>query len=160
MLRAITVSKNKLSSEIATQTYFINERNFNLPVVSIVTTPANLTNNLIGIYVQGTNGITGNGMDTPANWNMDWDRPANFELYDKNRQQQLNQELDIAIAGGWTRKNGQKSLKIQPKKKFGNNRLLYDFFEATKPGNKYKDILLRNSGNDFYYSMMRDAVAF
>ena len=159
VLRAITVSKNKLSSEIATQTYFINERNFNLPVVSIVTTPANLTNNLIGIYVQGTNGITGNGMDTPANWNMDWDRPANFELYDKNRQQQLNQELDIAIAGGWTRKNGQKSLKIQPKKKFGNNRLLYDFFEATKPGNKYKDILLRNSGNDFYYSMMRDAVA-
>lgn len=159
VVRAITVSKNKLTSEIATQTFFINERNFNLPVVSIVTTPANLTNNLIGIYVQGTNGITGNGMDTPANWNMDWDRPANFEFFDKNKQQHLNQEVDIAIAGGWTRKNGQKSLKIQPKKKFGNNRLNYDFFEATKPGNKYKSILLRNSGNDFYYSMMRDAVA-
>lgn len=29
----------------------------------------NLTDNTIGIYVQGTNGITGNGMNTPANWN-------------------------------------------------------------------------------------------
>ena len=156
IVRAKTFSAGKLSSDIVTETFFVNERNFNLPVVSISTTQANLTDNTIGIYVQGTNGITGNGMSSPANWNQDWSRPANFELFDTTKTQQLNQELDIAISGGWTRMNGQKSLKISPKKKFGNNRLYYDFFQATKPNQKYKDIVMRNSGNDFAYSMMRD----
>jgi hypothetical protein len=157
VIRAKSFSANKLSSNIVTATYFIGERNFKLPVVSIVTTPANLTDNTIGIYVQGTNGLTGNGMSTPANWNQDWDRPVNFELFDSTRTSQLNQEVDINIAGGWTRMNGQKSIKINSKKKFGNNRLSYDFFPMSKPRLKFKSILLRNSGNDFSNTMMRDA---
>ena len=156
ILRAKTFSAGKLSSDVVTTTYFINERDFNLPVVSIVTEQANLTDNTIGIYVQGTNGLTGNGMTTPANWNQDWDRPANFELFDTTHVSKLNQELNISIAGGWTRMNGQKSLKINPSKKFGENKLDYDIFAATKPNMKYKSILYRNSGNDFRYSMMRD----
>jgi hypothetical protein len=157
VIRAKCFSAKKLSSNIVTSTFFIGERNFKLPVVSIVTTPANLTDNTIGIYVQGTNGLTGNGMSSPANWNQDWDRPVNFELFDTIRTIRLNQELDVNVAGGWTRMNGQKSLKINSKKKFGNNRLAYDFFPMTKPNQKYKSILLRNSGNDFQYTMMRDA---
>lgn len=156
VLRAKTFSAGKLSSDIKSTTYLLNERNFKLPVVSIITEPANLTDNTTGIYVQGTNGITGNGMNTPANWNQDWDRPANFELYDTTFVNRLNQELDISIAGGWTRMRPQKSLKIEPRKKFGNNKLDYDIFAASKPNQKYKSILFRNSGNDFEYSMLRD----
>ena len=157
VIRAKCFSAKKLSSNIVSSTFFIGERNFKLPVVSIVTTPANLTDNTIGIYVVGTNGLTGNGMNTPANWNQDWDRPVNFELFDTTRTSRLNQEVDVNIAGGWTRMNGQKSMKIDAKKKFGENRLAYDFFPMTKPNQKYKSILFRNSGNDFLYSMMRDA---
>lgn len=156
VIRAKCISAGKLSSDIATATYFINERNFKLPVVSIVTEQKNLTDNTIGIYVQGTNGITGNGMNTPANWNQDWDRPANFELFDSTRTLRLNQELDIKIAGGWTRMNAQKSLKINPRKKHEDNMLRYDFFASTKPNMKYRSFLLRNSGNDFDHSMLRD----
>ncbi len=155
IIRAKCFSAQKLSSDIATATYFINERNFKLPVVSIVTEQKNLTDNTIGIYVQGTNGIVGNGMSSPANWNQDWDRPANFELFDSTRTLRLNQELDIKIAGGWTRMNAQKSLKINPRKKHEDNMLRYDFFAATKPGMKYRSFLLRNSGNDFDHSMLR-----
>jgi len=155
--RAKTFAKNKLSSDISTSTYFIGERNFQLPVVSIVTSQKNLTDNTTGIYVAGTNGLTGNGMNTPANWNQDWDRPVNFELFDTTNVARLNQELDISISGGWSRMNNQKSLKISPRKKFGDNQLQYDIFASTKPNHKYKGIQLRNSGNDFYYSMMRDA---
>ena len=155
-IRAKTFSKNKLSSDIATATYFINERNFSLPVVSIVTEQANLTDNTIGIYTTGTNGLVGNGSNTPVNWNQDWDRPANFELFDKTKTSRLNQELDISITGGWSRGNNQKSLKISPRNKFGDNQLRYDIFAASKSNHKYKDIQLRNSGNDFFYSMMRD----
>lgn len=155
-IRAKTFNKNKLSSDIATATFFINERNFSLPVVSIVTEQANLTDNTIGIYTTGTNGLVGNGSNTPVNWNQDWDRPANFELFDKTKTSRLNQELDISITGGWSRGNNQKSLKISPRNKFGDNELRYDIFAASKPNHKYKDIQLRNSGNDFFYSMMRD----
>jgi hypothetical protein len=157
VIRAKCFSAKKLSSNIVSSTFFIGERNFKLPVVSISTTPANLTDKTIGIYVVGTNGLTGNGMSTPANWNQDWDRPVNFELFDTTRTSRLNQEVDINIAGGWSRMNDQKSIKINAKKKFGENRLAYDFFPMTKPNLKYKSILLRNSGNDFQYTMMRDA---
>ena len=156
IVRAKTFSATKLSSDIVTATYFVNERNFKLPVVSIVTEKKNLTDNKIGIYVEGTNGIIGNGMNTPANWNQPWSRPSNFELYDTTFTERLNQELDIQIAGGWTRMQGQKSLKINPKNKFGDKLLRYDIFAASKPSMKYKSILFRNSGNDFDYSMMRD----
>lgn len=156
IFRARTFSPGKLPSQVVTATFFLNERNFKLPVVSIVTEQKNLTDNTIGIYVEGTNGITGNGMDRPANWNQDWWRPANFELYDTTFTARLNQELDIQIAGGWTRMNKQKSLKINPRNKYGDNLLRYDIFAATKPNMKYRSILLRNSGNDFDHSMMRD----
>jgi len=155
-IRAKTFSAGKLSSDIATKSFFIAERNFNLPVVSIITEQANLTDNTIGIYCDGTNGIPGNGQ--PArNYNQDWDRPVNYELYDTTGVSRLNQEVDITILGGWTRANGQKSIAIKPKKKFGENRLRYDVFAATKPNRNYKDIQMRNSGNDFGGCMMRDA---
>jgi len=157
MIRARTFSGNKLPSDISTMTYFIRERNFNLPVVSIVTEPKNLFDNTIGIYTVGTNGIPGNGTDSPTNCNQPWDRPANVELFDVSGTTCLNQELDICLSGGWTRNmNPQKSLQINPKKKFGNNKLDYDVFSESKPGHKYKSIQFRSSGNDFYYSMMRD----
>jgi len=157
IIRAKAFGAGKLSSDVVTSTYLIGQRKFNLPVVSIVTPQAFLTDNTVGIYVTGTNGIPGNGTNSPANWNQDWDRPANFELFDTTNTVRLNQELDIQIAGGWTRTlNPQKSLHIQPKRKFNNNMLDYDIFAATKPNRRYKDIMLRNSGNDFGYSMLRD----
>lgn len=156
-IRAKCFSASKLPSDVVTSTFFIGERDFQLPVVSIITNQANLTDNTIGIYVAGTNGITGNGSNSPVNWNQDWDRPVNFELFDTANVCRLNQELDISISGGWSRLNAQKSLKISPRNKFGNNHLPYDIFAVNKPNRKYKDIQLRNSGNDFYYTMMRDA---
>ena len=156
IIRAKSFSSEKLSSDIVTSTFFIGERKISLPIVSIVTDNANLNDNMIGLYVKGSNGITGNGSDTPSNWNQDWDRPVNFELFDTAKIACLNQELDVSISGGWSRLNPQKSLKISPRKKFGDNKLAYDIFKASKPNLKYKDIQVRNSGNDFYYSMMRD----
>jgi hypothetical protein len=157
IFRAKTISYGKLSSDIATSTFFINQRDPGLPVVSIVTDNKNLFDNTIGIYCNGTNGITGNGQTTPRNFNQDWDRPVNFEMFDTTGLSVLNQEVDIKILGGWTRANSLKSLAISPKSKFGDNRLKYDFFAATKPNRKYKDIQMRNSGNDFGNTMMRDA---
>lgn len=156
VLRAVCLAVDCLPSDLLTATYFIGERNFDLPVVSLVADPLHLWDNMYGIYVDGINGIPGNGQSQPKNYNQDWSRPANFELIDTAGVQQVNQELDIAIAGGWTRANGLKSLKIQPRSKFGNNHLDYDFFPISKPSQLYKDIMLRNSGNDNGRTQMRD----
>jgi hypothetical protein len=158
VIRARTFCKGKLPSDIVTNTYFLNVRDFNLPVVSISTAQANLTDPKTGIYCDGdgTNGLIGNGQTVKRNYNQDWNRPINFELFDTTGVQKLNQEVDTKILGCWTRAYAEKSIAISPKKKFGDNQLRYDFFAATKPDRKYKDIQLRNSGNDFYYSMMRD----
>jgi hypothetical protein len=142
VVRACAFAADGIPSEVATSTYFINERNFSLPVVSISTDQKNLFDNQIGIYVSN-------------NVDRDWDRPANFELFDTLGVQQLSQELDIAISGGYSRTFPLKSLKISPRNKFGDKRLRYDFF-VSKSGNKYRDIQLRNSGNDFKYTMFRD----
>ena len=52
-IRAKSFSAGKLSSDIATVTYFIGERKINLPIVSIVTDNANLNDNTIGLYIAG-----------------------------------------------------------------------------------------------------------
>jgi len=158
VIRASTYSKGKLPSEIVSNSYFINLRDHNLPVVSISTTQANLTDPKTGIYCNGdgTNGLIGNGQTVKRNFNQDWNRPVNFELFDTTGVQRLNQEVDIKILGCWTRAYAAKSISISPKKKIGDSQLRYDFFAASKPNHQYKDIQIRNSGNDFSYSMMRD----
>jgi len=158
VVRARAFAEGKIASDISTATYLIGQREFNLPVVSLVTPTANLFDNTIGIYVQGTNGIVGCGDGNAYNWNQSWDRPANFELFDRQKISRLNQEVDIQTAGCASLTfNPQKSLHIQPKKKLGSNRLKYPIF-SSRPHLQYKDITLRNSGNDFKYSMMRDGM--
>ncbi|MDR0542229.1 MAG: CotH kinase family protein [Dysgonamonadaceae bacterium] len=160
-VRAIAVADNKLSSDIVTATYFVNERPFDLPVVSIVTDNKNLYDNLYGIYTVGTNGIkhpVQSCSNITANWFRDWDRPANFEIFDLSGRQVICQELDIAISGQCSRNQPQKGFKISPRNKFGDNQLRYDIF-SSKPGREYKDIQLRASGSEAGCSMMRDGLA-
>lgn len=146
-----------LPSATETQTYFINEHGFGLPVVSISTKPAYLNDNRIGIYVDGSNGIPGNCQGNPVNWNRDWDRHAVFEYFDKNGNRLFTQSVDISIAGGCSRGQAQKSLAIKARNKYGNNIMNYKFFD-TKSLNQFGGLLLRNSGNDFNITMFRDAL--
>ena len=156
-VRAISIVENKIPSNIVSTTYFVNERNFNLPVVSIFTDQKNLTDDMIGMYCDGKNGVYfGCSTNKIVNYARDWFRPANFEIFDADGQQVLNQELDININGGCTRRQDQKSLKIKPRKKFGDSQLRYDIFSTQKHEHEYKDILLRISGSDWDMSMMRD----
>ncbi len=147
MVRAKAIGSGMLSSDVVAATYFIDERKPEFRVVSIATDDRYLYNDTIGIYCDGTNGILGNLQKTPKNFNQDWDRPVSFEFFDEAGELQLNQELDIRILGGGSRDKELKSISLSPKKKFGENKLNYDFF-TTKPNHKYKDIMMRNGGND------------
>ena len=138
-----------LPSVVTTRSYILRDRDYYLPVVSVVTDPKNLYDNTIGAYVSGSNGKTANQDGTARNFNMEWDRPVNFEYIVNNDQEVINQMVDYAISGGWSRKYTPRPFKLKSAKQYGINELGYAFF-ADKPYNKYKNILMRNGGNDEY----------
>ena len=158
VLRARTYKKGCIPSEILTVTYIIEkERDITLPIISITTNPENLWSDTMGIYCVGTNGITGNGVSYNANWNCDWRRPANVEIINNPRDSYISQQCDISIGGGWSRSYPEKSIELNAEKKYeGRNSFDVRLF-AQKPYYRFKSINLRNSGNDFYSSMCRDA---
>ena len=140
--------EGKLPSQIVTRSYIYQDRDYTLPIISVVTDPINLYDDSLGVYVKGVNGRTGNGQSTPCNWNMDWDRPVNFEYITPDGGMVVNQEVDFAMCGGWSRAWTPHSFKLKAGKIYeGNNSIDYPFF-ADKPYLKHKTLQIRNGGND------------
>ncbi len=156
-LKAKAFLENYIPSKTEVKTYFINERGFTLPVVSLSLRPEYLTDNKIGIYVDGNNGVAGNCIDRPVNWNQDWHRHASFEYFDKSGSKFLDHEVDIRIGGACSRNNPQKSFAIKARDKYGRKTIDHEFF-TTKDMGSVGGLMLRNSGNDFWYTMFRDAL--
>ncbi len=139
-----------------TGTYLLNE-DITLPVVALATAPKNLWDDETGIYVTGTNGITGYCSDEPKNYNQDWERPVSFEYFLSGQKRILHADAGIKIFGGCSRGRPMKSLAIYRRNKYGGNDFNYPFFKEKNDLDYFKDIVLRNSGNDNTQSMMRDA---
>ncbi len=139
----------KLPSPVVTRTYILEDKSFPLPVMSITTDWRNLTSEDYGILVRGNgNGRPGNGQDAACNWNMDWERPVNFEYINEEGAMVINQETAMERCGGWSRAWTPYSFKIKAKKQYElQNYLPYDFF-ANKPYRKHKTLQMRNGGND------------
>ncbi|HEX7358118.1 MAG TPA: CotH kinase family protein, partial [Ignavibacteriaceae bacterium] len=60
------------------------------------------------------------------------------------------------IFGGWSRGNEQKSLALFARGQYGYNSLNYKLFDEL-PFTEYESFVLRNSGNDWTSTMLRDA---
>jgi hypothetical protein len=142
---------------IETATYLIGDT-FNLPVFSLVTDPVNLWDSVKGIYVEGTNGITGYCSDVPVNWNQDWERPVSFEFLGKSGTRKLFTDGGLKIHGGCSRTAPMKSLGYLSRNEYGSNEIRYPFFREKEDVTWFKDLIFRNSGNDFWYTMMRDGI--
>ena len=153
VLRAVAYLNDK-RTDIITNTY-VCDREYNLPVISLVTDTANLWNYSNGIYVKGCCADTIEPY-MGANYWRDWEKPANIEMYDENGEYCFNQKVGIAIFGGFSRMLPMKSLAIIARKKYGDNRFRYPIFKE-KDITKYKSFILRNSGGDFKRTHLRDA---
>ena len=139
-----------LSSPVVTRTFIKHDKDNNLPILSIATNPANLYSDEMGIFVKGTNGRAGLGVNTPCNWNMEWDRPVNFELLDSSGRPLINQEAEIRRCGGWSRGNTPFSFKIHAAMVFkGQNYFPCQCF-GDKPYYKYRTLQIRNGGNETF----------
>ncbi|MDR0232956.1 MAG: CotH kinase family protein [Dysgonamonadaceae bacterium] len=160
VVRAKLIHPDYLSDRSKVHTYIISTKDFPLPVISISTDPSYLWDDEFGIYCQGNGkyGVSGKGTNYPVNWNNDWRRPINFEYFPEGSNTSvLNQLGEFRIAGAWARANPQKPFIVYGNKRFGpNKRYDYDLFKE-KPNQEIKSFMVRNSGNDFWYTHFRDA---
>jgi hypothetical protein len=163
-INTTTVVKTKsfqdgsLPGETYANTYFLSEHKFTLPVVSLSVNSDYFYDNTYGIHVTGTNGISqiGNCRDR-ANFNQDWERAVYMEYFDETGVKKISQPVGVKIAGGCTRFFPQKTFAVFAREQYGKNDLEYPFFQQKPEITRFKSILLRNSGNDFNASHLRDA---
>ena len=154
VVRAKVFCDGWLSPRSVTQSYILFPRRLTLPVISITTNSKYLTDSKLGIYVDG------NSQSGKKNYEFNWRRPMNIELFDgEGKASVINQLCEARVMGGATRGEQLKSLAFYANKRFGTKHINYELFPDQRPGvNEFKSFALRNSGNDFNYLYMRDPI--
>jgi hypothetical protein len=156
IIKARIIESGKAFGKMITHTFFIREHPSTIPVVSVSTDPENLWDPRKGIYVVGTNGLEGFCYGK-TNWNQEWERSATFEYFSADGQKKISTDAGIKINGGCSRTNPQKSLGIYFRDKYGHDEIRYPLFDC-KNADRFKSIMLRNSGNDFNRTQLQDAM--
>ena len=177
ILRLCLIQNGYLPSPVVTRSYIFQNHDYYLPILSVCSQPKNFFDNKVGVFVKGSNGMSGNGQSTACNWNMDWERPVNMEYMVPERDNRggvryssvLNQEADLEISGGWTRAYGgatvdgmtwqaRSSFRLKTDKRYeGVNVIDYPVFPSKK-FNKYRCWQVRNGGNDTYARIKDPAI--
>jgi hypothetical protein len=155
ILRARAHETGKMPSAIITATYLIDE-SIQLPVVSLSTDPQNLWDYESGIYVMGPNAEP----DFPyhgANFWQDWEKPVHIEFFEKDGSPGFNVNAGVKITGGWSRGHPQKSLAIFIRRRYGQSELDYPLFPDMDI-TEFKAFVLRNGGNDWDGTLIRDGM--
>lgn len=177
ILRLCFIKEGFLPSPVVTRSYIYQNHNYYLPILSVVSESKNFFDDMVGVFIKGANGVSGNGQSSACNWNMDWERPVNMEYLvpetdengNINYSMVLNQELDLEICGGYTRAYGKatvddhywearSSFRLKTDKRYeGVSSIDYPVFPL-KPYNKYRCWQVRNGGNDTYARIKDPAV--
>ena len=154
VVRARVYQPGLLPGPVVTQTYLKDEP-FTLPVLSLVTDPPNLWDYETGIYVLGP-GAESQNPNYGANFWQDWEIPVDVALFEQDGQVALETQAGAAIFGGWSRAHAQKSIVFKARNRYGATDIPYPLF-PDKPYGAYGSFILRNSGNDWNTSQLRDA---
>ena len=151
IIKAAIFCEGYLTPDAITDVILFHPRKLTLPTVSLVVDSLDLYSSDYGI-------IELNNKETKYNWR----RPAQFTYFSSSGlNAKVNQICEIRVSGGWSRDNSQKSLIAYADKRFGSE----DWFEqafwpTTRPdARRAQSVSLRNSGNDFGNSFIRDGVA-
>mgnify|MGYP001229246378 CR=1 FL=1 len=110
---------------------------------------------------------------TPANYNQrgfEWERPVHIEFFEPGGKLAFAQNAGLRTAGGWSRANRQKSLRLYARKEYdeNNNTFNHEIFPGlvksinnSEPVTEFKRFMLRNGGNDnndWNATLLRDAL--
>ncbi len=157
MVKAVAVRNDGTKSKIATKSYFVDPNmntRYSLPVISIVTDRKNFFDNATGIYVN----------NNYLNKGEEWERPIHIEFFEKDGTLGFSQYAGVRINGNYTRNFPQKSLRLYAEGYDDADKFKYDIFPGLtkkvsgKSLKSFSTLVLRNSGNDWQYTMFRDAM--
>ena len=152
VVRAKLLSNKAVSPLSLTHSYiYYQQASENpLPVISITTNHEYLYNEEWGIL--------GVPMEDTEASNIEWRRPINIEYF-TDGEAIFNQVGETRVQGSWSRRYAQRSLAVYANKRFGEKRYNVTFWKDKPNVTKVKSFTLRNSGNDFLGSHIKDAFA-
>lgn len=156
VIRAIAQVGDK-TSNIFSHTYFIQEPETNIPVISISVNSKMLFDPVHGMFMKGTNAIDTLWKLPGANF---WSRneiPLNVELFEADGKCVYRSLSGFRLFGGMSRLFPQKSMAIVARKRYGQKRIKHRIF-GDGGLKKFKFLVLRNSGSDFGKTHFRDAL--
>lgn len=157
VVRSMAAGDQWLESEVTTQSYFVNDAH-ELAVVSIVTEPGLLFDEVTGIYEKGPNASA----EFPykgANFWQDTEIPATAQFFEPGGKLGFESGVGLSIFGNYSRGNDMKSLAVHFRNEYGDDHLDYALFPSRPELTSFDAFVLRNSGGDFGHTMFRDAFA-
>ena len=89
-----------------------------------------------------------------SNFWEDWERPIHFQILEQDGMN-FSADAGAKIFGGWSRAFPQKSISIFARGYIGPSNFEYELFPNTEITN-YEAFVIRNSGNDWESTMLRD----
>lgn len=156
-LRAAVINDFSVPGFSNSQSYFFNV-NHDLPIISIITDPDHFFDDYTGIYVNGAirHPSSGKDCDNGQNFWQDWEKPIHVSMINPDGTLAFEQNAGVKIFGGCSRTFAQKSLSLRFRKSYGKDGLDYKVFDDLDV-DKFYSLNLRNSGNDWNNTMMKDA---
>lgn len=158
---------NSQISETVTHVYFVNARNSTLPIINFTTDDEKLFGYEKGLFTAGSqfdnwrlnnpNQIS----DAYANANY-WASGSSSEIqvnliYFENKELKINQDAGLRNNGNGTRYLRNRPFRIYAKEAYGRKNFNHNFF-SNYDYNKFKRLILRNSGQDTERTLFRDAL--
>ncbi|NJC27566.1 CotH kinase family protein [Neolewinella antarctica] len=153
VIRARIFGPGKLPSAVQTQTYLVGV-DHDIDVVTLVTEPDNFFDGKTGIYVLGDD-YDGKFPYFDSNIWQDKEVPLHFSFIPKDGGEVFYQDLGTKVFGGYSRARSQRSLSLFARSRYGDGDMDYAFF-PNRSYDEYESLVLRNGGNDWLRSMIRD----
>ena len=138
-VRAITIASGKLSSDEAVATYLFVKEKHSLPVVCLSMAESDFK------WVSGSKVRSD-----------DRERAGYVEYYEPDGTLGVRFPAGFRIAGAGTRTHRQKSINLYLRGGYGLSSVTYPFFEDYDI-NTFKSLSLRNMGQDYTMTCVRDA---
>lgn len=157
VLRAVAYHADGRVSPVLGHTYFIGEPSTHLAVVSIGISPEVLFHPRSGLFMLGNNVVDTLWKKPGANFWSRTEFPASVEMFETDGRCVYRSQSGFRLFGGMSRLFPQKSIALVARNRYGESRIRHKVF-GKKGLNKFKFLVLRNSGSDFGKTHFRDAL--
>jgi len=171
VVRACAIKDSNIISSIVTHTYIVDENNesdknrYSLPLISISSNHDNLFGYLHGILVPGAsfNEERRNQSGNYYRKGIEWERPIHIEFFEPDGTPGFSQNAGLRIHGNSTRNIRIKAMRIHASDLYDERDMFdYPIFPglsktgSNEPLTEFNDLILRNSGNDYNETYLRD----